>query len=91
MPNCSIVVICFQTLDLRSLITTPVILIVLGCDLLSNFRYSCENKAFIVNGVVICFQTLDLRSLITTGSTTVECDLLSNFRFTSASIVKQQL
>ncbi len=33
------VVICFQTLDLRSLITT-ILKINVGCDLLSNFRFT---------------------------------------------------
>ena len=87
------VVICFQTLDLRSLITTVTqrTVTVGSCDLLSNFRFTFfdNNKAEYYGidlAVVICFQTLDLRSLITTAGGLSQlkssCDLLSNFRFT---------
>ena len=85
--------ICFQTLDLRSLITTGNLrnCCITRCDLLSNFRFTffdyndaIYDIAFKI--VVICFQTLDLRSLITTSCTWISlrscCDLLSNFRFT---------
>ena len=65
--------ICFQTLDLRSLITTERHSIEWhsSCDLLSNFRFTFfDNNSDKVSigqvTVVICFQTLDLRSLITT-------------------------
>jgi hypothetical protein len=47
------VVICFQTLDLRSLITTV--------------QFKIDNNLLKRLFVVICFQTLDLRSLITTN------------------------
>ena len=68
-----IVVICFQTLDLRSLITTKLFVKenVVRCDLLSNFRFTFFDNNLLLGTsfllvVVICFQTLDLRSLITT-------------------------
>ncbi len=69
-----IVVICFQTLDLRSLITTyicnPYILVVVICFQTLDLR-SLITTVYLTNTpailVVICFQTLDLRSLITTS------------------------
>ena len=67
------VVICFQTLDLRSLITTTkrAASAAISCDLLSNFGFTFFDNNYRAipentTGVVICFQTLDLRSLITT-------------------------
>ncbi len=67
--------ICFQTLDLRSLITTKIVLprnkkaYVVICfqtldlrSLITTYIFHIYLKLI----VVICFQTLDLRSLITT-------------------------
>ncbi len=67
------VVICFQILFIRSLITTKNILnrTITSCDLLSNSFYQIfDNNAgstgYISQLVVICFQILFIRSLITT-------------------------
>ncbi len=89
------VVICFQTLDLRSLITTllflnktkKVVICFQTLDLRSLIT-TIINFICKLSFVVICFQTLDLRSLITTKIVAKDnlvlcrCDLLSNFRFT---------
>jgi len=82
------VVICFQFLILRSLITTYALkgAVILGCDLLSisDLTIFDNNKPALVklaHAVVICFQFLILRSLITTQATIkhlkTSCDLLS--------------